>query len=428
MPKIVKFVDLFAGLGGTRIGFEQACKNVGVEPKCVFTAELKPYAIKNYNSNFNGSVKITDITKVDPCDIPDFDYLLGGIPCQAFSFAGKRKGFADTRGTLFFDVERVLKEKKPKGFLIENVEGLVSHDKGRTFQVMYEHLTALGYHVEYKVLSGADFGLAQNRKRIYIAGSLDGSINMESFPEYSQITFGAIQEHIDVENPLDFSKVLLSHYKPYELYGKAIKDKRGGKNNIHSWDLEIRGATTSEQRELLSAILRERRKKKWAKEIGITWMDGMPLTLSQIKTFIDYDGIEEDLDYLTSCGYLSYDYPKELVDGVRVKDPSKEKGYNLVAGKLSFPFTSILDPNGITPTMVATDMSRIGVVDEQCVRKLTRREGLRLFGFPEQYDISEEIKDTEAYDLLGNSICVPVVEAICQKLLEEDRDIPFQAK
>lgn len=414
--KTVKFIDLFAGLGGTRIGFEQACEELGLSSKCVFTAEIKPYAIKNYNSNFHENIDKIDITAVSLNDIPDFDYMLAGIPCQAFSFAGKRKGFADTRGTLFFDVERILKAKRPKGFIIENVEGLVSHDKGRTFATMYEHLTKLGYKVSYKVLAGVDFGLAQNRKRIYIVGRLDKTVNLE-FESFPCVTFGDIQEHVDVETPSDFSDILLSHYKPEELYGKSIKDKRGGPDNIHSWDLEVRGKTTSSQRKLLTSILKERRKKKWAKEWGITWMDGMPLSLDHIKTFMDYEGIEEDLAYLTEKGYLSYDHPKELVDGARVPDTSKGKGYNLVSGKLSFPFTVILDPSSSTPTLVATDMDRIGVVDGECVRKLTRREGLRLFGFPEDYDIARDIKDSEAYDLMGNSICVPVVKSLAMRLL-----------
>lgn len=413
----IKFVDLFAGLGGTRLGFQQACEALGLQSECVFTSELKPYAIKNYNANFGENIEACDITKVDVKDLPDFDYLLAGIPCQAFSFAGKRRGFDDTRGTLFFDVERILKHKKPKGFLIENVEGLVEHDSGRTFKVMYEHLTDLGYSVSYRVLSGTQFGLAQNRKRIYIVGTYGASVNLSQLPEFETQVFGDIQETgVEVEES-DFSRILLSHFTPEELYGKAIKDKRGGADNIHSWDIEVRGKTTKAQRELLSAILKERRKKKWAEEIGIKWMDGMPLTEQQISTFYSSPTLHEDLLYLVDAGYLSFDYPKDLVNGVRVKDITKEKAYNLVSGKLSFPFTTILSPHQHTPTMVATDMSRIGVVDGNRVRALTRREGLRLFGFPETYSISDDINDKEAYDLMGNSICVPVVQALCEKMI-----------
>lgn len=143
----------------------------------------------------------------------------------------------------------------------------------------------------------------------------------------------------------------------------------------------------------------------------------MPLTEQQISTFYSSPTLHEDLLYLVDAGYLSFDYPKDLVNGVRVKDITKEKAYNLVSGKLSFPFTTILSPHQHTPTMVATDMSRIGVVDGNRVRALTRREGLRLFGFPETYSISDDINDKEAYDLMGNSICVPVVQARCEKMI-----------
>ena len=112
----VKFIDLFAGLGGTRIGFEEACKELGITPQCVFTSEIKKYAVKIYKNNFDNEDVYGDITQIDEKDIPNFDYLLGGFPCQAFSVAGTRKGFKDTRGTLFFDIARIIKEKKPKGF------------------------------------------------------------------------------------------------------------------------------------------------------------------------------------------------------------------------------------------------------------------------------------------------------------------------
>src|SRR3989338_2586603 len=154
MNKTVKFIDLFAGLGGTRIGFECACRNNGIVPKCVFTSEIKEHAVKVYSEYF-GNEKISgDITKIESSYIPDFDFLLGGFPCQPFSAAGNRNGFLDTRGTLFFEIERILRDKQPYGFLLENVEGLVNHDKankkdsiGKTLTTILERLAALGYKV-----------------------------------------------------------------------------------------------------------------------------------------------------------------------------------------------------------------------------------------------------------------------------------------
>jgi DNA (cytosine-5)-methyltransferase 1 len=157
------FIDLFAGLGGIRLGFDRA----GGE--CVFTSEWDEAAQDMYENHF-GERPHGDITKIDEKSIPDHDILTGGFPCQAFSIIGGMKGFADTKGTLFFDVERILKAKQPKAFFLENVRNLVSHDQGRTFQVILKTLQGLGYFVHYKVLNGLDFGVPQKRERIMIVG------------------------------------------------------------------------------------------------------------------------------------------------------------------------------------------------------------------------------------------------------------------
>lgn len=170
-----KFIDLFAGIGGIRLGFER------VGGTCVFSSEWDEDACKTYTANFSEH-PAGDITKISAADIPDFDILLGGFPCQAFSIIGKQEGFADeTRGTLFFEIERILKAKQPPAFMLENVRNLVAHDKGRTLKVIIEHLEALEYHVYWKVLNALDFGVPQKRERIIIVGFKD---DVEfSFPE-----------------------------------------------------------------------------------------------------------------------------------------------------------------------------------------------------------------------------------------------------
>ena len=154
--KKIKFIDLFAGIGGIRKGLELACADRGITAECVFTSEIKPYAVEVLKQNHPNEEIHGDITQISATDIPDFDILLAGFPCQAFSMAGKRLGFEDTRGTLFFDVERILKEKEPFGFVLENVEGLVNHDKqnpndkiGRTLTIILYHLEALKYLGKY---------------------------------------------------------------------------------------------------------------------------------------------------------------------------------------------------------------------------------------------------------------------------------------
>lgn len=158
-----RFIDLFAGIGGIRIPFQE------LGGQCVFSSEWDKFSQKTYYANF-GEIPSGDITKIDAADIPDFDILLGGFPCQPFSQAGLHKGFEDTRGTLFFEIERILNQKRPKAFLLENVKQLKGHDNGRTFRVIMQHLDDLNYHAEAKVLKAADFGVPQIRERIYIVG------------------------------------------------------------------------------------------------------------------------------------------------------------------------------------------------------------------------------------------------------------------
>lgn len=170
-----RFIDLFSGIGGIRLGFEHAGGT------CVFSSEFDEDACKTYEANF-GEHPSGDITKIDAKDIPDFDILLAGFPCQAFSIIGKKEGFSnETCGTLFFEIERILKEKRPPAFMLENVRNLVSHDNGNTFKIIDSHLKQLGYHVYSKVLNALDFGVPQKRERIIIVGFLD-DVNF-TFPE-----------------------------------------------------------------------------------------------------------------------------------------------------------------------------------------------------------------------------------------------------
>lgn len=424
LNKVVRFIDLFAGIGGIRTGLSQALEECGYNPQCVLTSEIKPYAIKVLQDNYPQENLVGDITQLLIEDIPDFDILCAGFPCQAFSSAGKRHGFADTRGTMFFEVERILRAKKPQGFILENVEGLVSHDRGRTFEVIISKLKELGYKVEYKVLNSKLFGVPQERKRVYIVGTLSQIPNLDSFSE----TFKVVGDILEVGKPTNqspFIKSLLRNFKIEDLYGKSIKDKRGGDTNIHSWDLEIKGPVSNLQRNLLNCILKERRKKKWANEIGIEWMDGMPLTTTQISSFFPCENLQDLLDDLTIKGYLKYEYPKQKITkrnlfggtiSVREQDTSLPKGYNIVAGKLSFEINKILSPKEVAPTLVAMDMQKLFVADNGGLRRLTLREGLRLFGYPETMKL--DVSEKEGFDLLGNTVAVPVVKAVALRLIK----------
>lgn len=422
MNNHVRFIDLFAGIGGIRKGFEIACAQKGLSTECVFTSEIKPHAIEILKQNHPGEEIHGDITQIEAKDIPDFDFLLGGFPCQAFSSAGKRLGFSDTRGTLFFDVERILNEKKPYGFVLENVEGLVNHDRenpkdkiGRTLSIILEHLEALGYKVSWRVLNAKYFGVPQERKRIYIVGTMRDYPDLSSFKHTIRTLGDVLETGLETEHS-KFIDNLLAHYSIDELEGKSIKDKRGGDNNIHSWDIEMKGSVSPTQRQLLNTMLKERRKKKWAEEYGIDWMDGMPLTIDQIRTFFEHPELEEMLNDLVQKKYLRYEHPKKKVGNRREYDTSLPKGYNIVAGKMSFEISKIMGKNDIAPTLVAMDMQHLYVTDGVGVRTLSLREGLRLFGYPDDYKL--DIEKSLGYDLLGNTVVVPVIAEVAGRVLD----------
>ena len=209
--KIYKTIDLFAGIGGIRLGFEQTGRI-----KNIFSAEIDKYACQTYETNF-GENPYCDITKLDEKKLSDFDILLAGFPCQAFSIAGRRGGFNDTRGTLFFDVARILKHKRPKAFLLENVKGLTNHDKGKTFQTIMNILeNELGYIVHYAVLNSKDYGIPQKRERIYTVGFLK-NINFK-FPKKKNIkkTIKDIIENSEVSSKYYLSNTYLNTLKKHK--------------------------------------------------------------------------------------------------------------------------------------------------------------------------------------------------------------------
>lgn len=204
----MKYFDAFAGIGGFALGIQRACNKQSTEikqnkqggdghsnkvehdvlltsrvaPLCVGYSEIDKYASSVYERHFGGHRAYGDITRISTADIPDFDILVGGFPCQAFSIAGKRAGFQDTRGALFFELARILTDKKPGYFCFENVKGLLSHDNGRTFKTIIAALDDLGYDLQWQVLNSKHFGVPQNRERVFIIGNLRDRPRPQVFP------------------------------------------------------------------------------------------------------------------------------------------------------------------------------------------------------------------------------------------------------
>ncbi len=232
------FIDLFAGIGGIRLAYH----NLG--GKCVYSSEWDKYSQKTYEANF-GEIPDGDITKVDEKNIPDHDVLLAGFPCQAFSIAGKRNGFEDTRGTLFFDVARIVEEKKPKAIFLENVKGLINHNRGRTLKTILKVLREdLGYYVpKPQIVNAQDFGVPQNRERVFIVGfRKDLGIRDFKYPKPldKKVVFKDVMEEEEVSSKYYLSdqylESLRKHKKRHEAkgngFGYEIIDKNGVANAI----------------------------------------------------------------------------------------------------------------------------------------------------------------------------------------------------
>lgn len=426
---MIRFVDLFAGTGGIRLGFEQACAELSLATECVLSSEIDAKACASYALNF-GEQPCGDIRQITT--LPDFDFLLAGFPCQAFSYAGKREGFGDTRGTLFFEVERILRLKKPKYFFLENVRGLTSHDKGRTFKTIIHSLQDLGYEVDYFLLNSSQFDVPQNRVRIYIVGLLgeqprtsftdmlgapDTHAHKEQyqtatqpslFDQFAPPKMKTVSDVLE-ESPAvkylctpDFTRrlarVVDGNFE--QLHGVRLIDFRGG-NSIHSWELGLKGDCTAEEVRFMNLLISNRRKKKFG-----THQDGKSLTKAQILTFYPYDDFDDVVDSLLQKGYLS----------------RKNDRYNPVSGNMSFEVFKFLDPNGISITLTASDANRLGVVQNNMPRRLTPRECARLQGYPDSYQLLED--DTAVYKQMGNAVSVPVVQAVLLDFLRQNYPQP----
>jgi DNA (cytosine-5)-methyltransferase 1 len=226
-----KFIDLFAGIGG----FHIACHNNG--GRCVFASEKDKFARQTYTANFkdiapdlfNKKGEPTkyfagDITKVDIDDIPDFDVLCAGFPCQPFSNVGLKKGFEDTRGTLFFDIARIIEAKQPKAFLLENVRGLLNHDDGKTFKVITKTIKKLGYNFHYQVIRASDYGVPQHRPRLYMVGIRKDIKDDFKFPEPVPLKFNLAKVFNGKTCNAEISRTL------------RVGGRRSGLNDRRNWD------------------------------------------------------------------------------------------------------------------------------------------------------------------------------------------------
>lgn len=418
---MIKYIDLFAGVGGIRLGVQQALEQNGIEARCVLSSEINERACETYQLNFgeHPSGDVHEITEVEP-----FDLLLGGFPCQPFSYAGKRMGFGDTRGTLFFEIERLLEKYHPKAFLLENVRGLYTHDEGRTFQTIMGKLHDLGYGTYDLLQNSSNFGVPQNRVRLYILGILGEKPKMTL-----STNLGSADSHLYKKNKAELSlfdqpkackvgdilepEVDEKYYCSNkfnemlhnavgddlsQLHGYRLIDYRGGQS-LHSWELGMKGKCTDAEIRFMNLLIQNRRKPIFGRE-----QDGKKLTLGQIKTFYTWPDIDEVIASLIEKRYL------------QVNDEGR---YNPVCGNMSFEVFKLLDPESIAVTLTSSDANRLGVIQHNRARHITPRECARLQGFPDTFRLHPS--DAWSYKQFGNSVSVPVVKAVFDDFLRNSR-------
>jgi DNA (cytosine-5)-methyltransferase 1 len=411
----LRFIDLFSGIGGIRLAFEQAARSLEVETECVLSSEIDAEARLVYSNNFN-EAPLGDIRKIN--QLPEHEVLLAGFPCQSFSYAGKKEGFGDTRGTLFFEITRLIDTYKPKAFIFENVRGFHAHDQGKTLETIKHEVQERGYSFDAFLLNSANFGLPQNRVRVYMVGFLErtpqftlisdlGPKDSHSY-DYQQLSLlNEFSKPITVadileDNPdskYDCSTIFVNALKRIldgnlnRLHGCRLIDYRGG-NSIHSWQLGLRGECSSDEIELMNRFILKRRNKHFGKH-----QDGKLLTKEQISTFFEHPNLDIILNSLVNKKYLGITNGK----------------YKPVSGNFSFEVYKFLDPEKIAVTLVASDANRLGVYYKERVRKITPREAARLQGFPDRFIL--HLNDNKAYYQLGNSVSINVFRVVSQQVI-----------
>jgi DNA (cytosine-5)-methyltransferase 1 len=362
------YVSLFSGIGG----FETALNRLG--GGCVLASEIDKYANKAYEVLY-GHPTAGDVTKIAAEDVPDHDILVGGFPCQAFSVAGKRLGFDDTRGTLFFEIARIAKVKKPKLLLLENVKGLVGHDKGRTLDTIVQTLCDIGYTVDFNVLNSKYFGVPQNRERIFIVGVLDGAV------------------------------------EPWKISGNDVVAK--GKKRIQqldgvktfNFDWPVQEAVTTRIRDILEDNVAEK------------------YYLSEDKTAKLIDQLALNYPQQFSSGNdIAYCLDSNYTKGTAPGDVGKGRRTHVVE-----EIRPALTPDRIEKRQNGRrfkdndeEAFTIGNYPKYRIRKLTPLECLRLQGFPDEYHtklVVATISDSQLYKMAGNAVTVNVIDAIGKRLI-----------
>jgi DNA (cytosine-5)-methyltransferase 1 len=319
-------------------------------------SEIDKYAVEIYQKRFPEHKNYGDITKIKPSKLPDFDLLVGGFPCQAFSIAGKRKGFKDTRGTLFFDIARILRSKKPRLFVLENVKGLLSHDSGNTFKTIISTLAKLGYDIQWQVLNSKNFGVPQNRERVFIIGHLRGTARPKVFPFTENNSEDIVLPTITTRVTADSNGTYVGKRSPRQIIGSRSQGDRVYDPSGISVTLASQAGGLGAKTGLYAVKIKEATKKGYAEA-----RPGQAINLA---------------------------VPNSKTRRGRVSDVAQT-----------------LD----------TSMQQHTLTPDMKIRRLTPRECERLQGFPDGW--TDGVSDSQKYKTLGNAVTVNVVEVIIRKII-----------
>ena len=372
----MKVFSMFSGIGG----FELGIKNTIPNAEFIGYSEIDKYATQIYERNFKGVKNYGDATKINERELPDFDLLVGGFPCQAFSIAGKRLGFRETRGTLFFDIARILSHKKPRHFILENVRGLFSHDSGRTFQTILRVLSNIGYMVQWELLNSKNFGVPQNRERIYLVGHLGGRGREKVFP------IGQISKEDSKEDKMKINIL------------ENLKGKGGHEcHNVHS-DKGI--APTVRQNHGKITMIKTNSKLKELTEnqsqaYRVYDQDGLATTIKSVGGGV---GAKTGLYKVKEATKTGYAIAQEG-DSINLSVPSSKTRRGRVG-------------RGVAQTL-DTGMQQHTLQNSK-IRRLTPIECERLQGFPDGW--TEGLSDTQRYKCLGNAVTTNVVSEVIRSI------------
>ena len=383
---MIKYFDIFAGIGGFRSGLEKAG---GFQ--CVGYCEIDKYAKKAYETLYDteNEVYYDDARKIDPNELPDLDLICGGFPCQSFSIAGKRGGFDDARGTLFFEIARFASILKPKYLFLENVKGLLNHDKGDTFETILSALDELGYDVEWQVLNSKDFGVPQNRERVFIIGHLRGERGRKVFP------IGGKDEKSSAER---LGINILGNTKNPNGTAQGTRDIVNNPEGIV-------GTLTATDYKGPKQVAIPNEIKKY----GV-----LQPNFNQSGVVYETDGISPTIRTMQGGG---------LEPKIRVREATKQGYAEASVGdsvNLSHPNSKTRRGRvgeGIANTLVTGDSQGV-VTSNFRIRKLTPRECWRLQGFPDwAFDKAQEVNsNSQLYKQAGNSVTVNVIKEIARYL------------